>query len=378
MIYYLDNNATTMVDERVFAEMVPYLRNEYGNPNSVHTVGRSARKAIEKAREEVAQLINADPTQIVFTSGGSEANNLAAYLGVDFNCSAEISAIEHESLTKAVFGLAGMVRYNKPNADGVVDPEDFGKDENVSFVSVMHTNNETGAIQPVEQIAKRLSPSAIFHTDCVQAAGCYDIDVKKIGCDFLSLSSHKIYGPKGAGALYIKNRERYLDGLIRGGEAQEFGLRGGTENVAGIVGFGAACRYLKQELPQISEYTTLMKSMFYEELTFELAKYGMEDKLHINGPSPTSNGKTLNFRIDGIDGETMLLMLDSYGVCLSAGSACRSLEQKPSYVLTAMGLSLEQARNSLRASFSKYNTIHEVTNAARTVALCAADLALVH
>ena len=223
--------------------------------------------------------------------------------------------------------------------------------DDTGLVSIMYTNNETGAVNPVESIGEACRKRGIlFHTDCVQAAGFYPLDVEKIQCDFLSLSSHKIHGAKGVGALYVRDRS-ILEPLIVGGRAQEFGLRGGTENVAGIVGFGRACYYIINCTAGAGARIKRLSENFVTELHSRLRDKGLENIIHINGDE-TNVGKTISMRFDNVDGETLLLMLASNDVYLSAGSACRSLESEPSHVLIAMGLTPDEARDSVRVSFS--------------------------
>lgn len=233
----------------------------------------------------------------------------------------------------------------------------------------------TGTVNPIEEIGAICTQRGVlFHTDCVQAAGCHPIDAKKIGCNFLSFSSHKIHGPKGVGALFAKDKS-ILTPVIFGGAGQEFGLRAGTENVAGIVGFGAACEISTKSLHEDCIWVSALKQSFYMALTNALRKSGHADIVHINGSSFLSNGKTLNLRLSGVDGQTLLLMLDGKDICISAGSACCSHEIQPSHVLTAMGLTDDEARNSIRISFSRMNTAAEVLNAANIIVSCIEILA---
>ena len=239
----------------------------------------------------------------------------------------------------------------------------------------IHVNNETGAVNPIEEIGTIcMKRGILFHTDCVQAAGCHPIDVEKIGCDFLSLSSHKIHGPKGVGTLFAKDKS-VLTPIIFGGAEQEFGLRAGTENVAGIVGFGEACEISSKSLHEDCIWVSTLKQRFYMALTDALKKSGRTDIVRTNGPSVLNPGKTLNLCLSGIDGQTLLLMLDGKNICISAGSACRSHEAEPSHVLTAMGLTADEARSSIRISFSRMNTADEAVDAANIIASCIEILA---
>ena len=392
---YLDNAATTKIRPEVLGVMMPYLTEVYGNAGSIHKAGRDALKAIEKARQQVADFIGAKPEQIIFTSGGSEANNLAV-LGIkDYLESINkkhiiVSNVEHESMLKAINAISKPLGDNKKmcikgefyaqflkvNGDGFVNPDDL-RDmlrADTGLVSVMRVNNETGVLNPIKEIAKLCKENnTLFLSDCVQAAGCCEINVEELGCDFLTISSHKIYGPKGVGALYIRDKN-LLSSLIHGGTSQEFGLRGGTENVAGIVGFGEACKLIKKEPDVYSKTPQFCKSHFYKQLNKHLQDKGLNSAVKINGNSESNSGRILNLLIDGVDGETLVLALDSNGVCISAGSACTSHESKPSHVLTAMGLTDEQARSSIRVSFSEFITVKEIDDAAMIMANCISAL----
>lgn len=381
---YLDNASTTKIDARVLEAMMPYLTESYGNAGTLYGIGREAAQAIAKARRQVAELIGAVPEQIVFTSGGSEANNmvfagLRDYMIHNGKHHVVTSQIEHDSVLKAVknltkdgFGATFVV----PCHDGVIRPRVVSDSitEETGIVSVMHTNNETGVENPVDEIASICRESGVlFHTDCVQAAGCHKIDVDKIGCDFLSLSAHKIHATKGVGALYVRDVSK-LSPLIFGGASQEFGLRGGTENVAGIVGFGEACKILKNQLHEDETKIMILKQRLYNSLKKGLERHGLSDIMHLNGGSPIQKGKVLNIHFDNVDGETLLLLLDAKGVYVSAGSACRSHESEPSHVLVAMGIDEEDARNSIRLSLSRMNTDEEVAQAAEIIVDCVVAL----
>lgn len=380
---YLDNAATTQIDPEVLATMMPWLTSKYGNAGTLYRFGAESRDAIQKAREQVATFIGADdPGQIIFTSGGTEANNLVFYSQMH-NASSGIltSLTEHDSIlrsAKRVEENGCVVQYLTPDDTGCIRPENvetaLRSDGRIGLVSVMYMNNETGAENDIREISNICKKHGVlFHTDCVQAAGCCDINVNDIGCEFLSISSHKIHGPKGMGALYVRSQS-LVSPLILGGSAQEFGLRGGTENIAGIVGFGKACEIMTAKRHDIDVHCSTLKQLFYLCLNEELRLKGLGDIVHINGPSVIKHGKTINVRFDGVDGETMLLMLDHNGVCVSAGSACTSHESTPSHVLTAMGITPNDARHSIRISFSKYNTREEVAEAARLMAECAATI----
>lgn len=393
---YLDNSATTPIHPEVLKAMMPYLKGGYGNAGAVYRIGRESAKAIQKAREQVAQLFNASADQIVFTSGGSEGNNMVFSYGM--KCMLEergkkhvvISQIEHDSVYEAathMFKPSGKVNIKDDfytqfihiKSDGTVDVKHLeallDEDESIGLVSVMYVNNETGAVNPINHIGEICGERGIiFHTDCVQAAGCHTIDTNTIGCDFATISGHKIHAPKGIGAIYIKDKT-LARSLIYGGANQEFGLRGGTENVAGIVGLGKACDLICSDFGTQRVTVSLLKRLFYGNMISYLKEAHLEDKIHVNGASVGDVGKTLNLRVENIDSETLLLMLDTKGVCISAGSACHSHKSEPSRVLTAMGLSDDEARDSVRISFSSTNTPAEVEEAAAIFSSCIEALA---
>lgn len=393
---YLDNSATTPIHPEVLKAMMPYLKGGYGNAGAVYRIGRESAKAIQKAREQVAQLFNASADQIVFTSGGSEGNNMVFSYGM--RCMLEergkkhvvISQIEHDSVYEAathMFKPSGKAdikddfytQFIHIKSDGTVDVKHLeallDEDESVGLVSVMYVNNETGAVNPINHIGEICRERGIiFHTDCVQAAGCHTIDTNTIGCDFATISGHKIHAPKGIGAIYIKDKT-LARSLIYGGANQEFGLRGGTENVAGIVGLGKACDLICSDFGTQRVTVSLLKRLFYGNMISYLKEAHLEDKIHVNGASVGDVGKTLNLRVENIDSETLLLMLDAKGVCISAGSACHSHKSEPSRVLTAMGLSDDEARDSVRISFSSTNTPAEVEEAAAIFSSCIEALA---
>lgn len=385
---YLDNAATTPVAPEVFEVMQPYLTERYGNPGSLHSPGRAARKAVENARAQVADLIGAQPGQVVFTSGGSEANSLAL-LGVlpELMRRGRLGVLsdrmEHDSVLCAIRAMqercgglsVGYAGVTPVDARGV-SLTDLARriSERTGLVSVMYVNNETGAINPVNMIGELCRRyGALFHTDCVQAAGMRPICAPRIGCDFLSISSHKLHGPQGVGALYVRDAA-LISPLICGGAAQEFGLRGGTENVAGIVGFGAACAIASRYRAEHESICTVHKHRFYSALRAELEKLGSGLTPEINGPPISAPGRILNLRFDGVDAETLVLLADANGLCISAGSACRSHEQEANRTLLAMGLTPEQARCSVRISFSAQDQDETVREAARILARCVLEL----
>lgn len=383
---YLDNASTTPIAPKVLDAMIPYLTQEYGNPGSIHTLGRIAKEAIEQAREQVADLIGAESSQIIFTSSGTEANNLAIlgcrdYLNKIKKRHIITSVAEHESVLSAARKIScgtdkkmyikqGFhTSYLPVNNKGTVEYGALSGEikKDTGLVSLMYVNNEIGAVNNIKGFSSLCRKNNIlFHTDAVQALGSENINVSELGVDLLSMSSHKIHGPKGVGALYVRDKS-VLNSLITGAESQELGLRGGTENVAGIVGFGKACEITKKELTKIS-YVTFLKNLFYRTLIKKFEESGFSKNVSVNGVEPENKGKILNIRFEGIDSETLVLSASNRDVFISAGSACNSKSQKASHVLTAIGLSDDEAKNSVRISFSEYNTKEGVTEAAIAVA----------
>ena len=361
---YLDNASTTKMKEEVLAEMMPYLTEEYGNPGSVHELGLEARKAVDLARQRVAKAINAEPDEIIFTSGGSEANNMMIHGMFGGNIVANIlsSCLEHDSMLKVLrnsFHHVNCINY----FDQVNLCQEVARQcehEDIDVVSLMYVNNEFGFANPVYEIGKIAEKRNCyaFVSDCVQALGSEYIDVKKMKANMISLSSHKVHGPKGVGALYIeKDFQKVMEPLIYGGGNQEFGLRGGTENVAGIVGFGKAC-----ELINVDRNKTTVLSLKNR------LKVGIESHFTVNFDSEV--GKILSLTSKVVDAETLVLMLASKGVYVSAGSACKSLSQEPNKVLLAAGLTEEEARHTIRISLSELNTVEEIDAAIEIINDC--------
>lgn len=387
---YLDNAATTPIDSEVLEAMLPYMTTKFGNPGTLYSAGREARAAVDEARVNVADFLNCEPSQVIFTSGGSEGNSLVIggllkHLALRQKRGVITSLGEHESVIQAAMQAAkGMPDGDgiKPRFDvsflpirngGVISMSDLRdkiseSEDKAGLVSVMYVNNELGTVNPVKDVASVChGHDVLFHTDCVQAAGTLPLNVQDIECDFLTISSHKIYGPKGVGAIFAKHLE-YLSPIVCGSDSQEFGVRGGTENVAGIVGFGRACDIMKRRLRSIEIATSTVKQNFFSSLMSNLASHGAEHIVHVNGEPVLHNGKILNIRFDGVDAETLILMLDASGVCVSAGSACHGHESTPSRVLLCAGLTVSEARSSVRISFSKNNTTEEAEDAARIIA----------
>jgi cysteine desulfurase len=359
-LIYLDNAASTKIHEDVLESMIPYLKEQYGNPSSIHRYGRQAHKAIEKARTQIATLINADPSEILFTSGGTESNNTALYGIAKKNPGSRIitSSIEHDAilepckkLEKDGFDLI----YLPVDNSGMVDPLILKNNlsENTSLVSIMFGNNEVGTVEPIfDFVTICKEKKIIFHTDAVQAIGKIPIDVKELGVDLLSISSHKINGPKGVGALYIKAGIS-IDPVILGG-GQENGLRSGTENVANIVGFGKAC-----ELSQINLVKNISKM---RELRDYLSKKIIHEisEVVLNGHPENRLPNNIHLTFLGVNGEDLLIKLDEYGIAASTGSACSVQIQKASHVLQAMGFSHEQITGSLRLTIGISNDFEEM------------------
>ena len=359
---YLDNAATTAVDEAVLAEMLPYFTEKYGNPSSIYQEGREAKRGVEAARLQLAQAINADPKEIYFTAGGSESDNWAIK-GVALKNRKKgnhiiTTEIEHhavlhtcEYLEKEGFEVTYLPVYK----DGLISLDDLKnaiKDETI-LVSVMFANNEIGTIEPIKEIGEIVKAKGIiFHTDAVQAFGNVPIDVKDLNVDLLSLSSHKIYGPKGIGALYIRKGVP-IDNLIHGG-AQERRRRAGTENTASIVGFGKAAEMAANDLEANTAHL--------QELRDALIKGVMEKipQVRLNGHPTKRLPGNANFCFDYIEGESILLSLDLVGVAGSSGSACTSGSLDPSHVLLAIGLPAGIAHGSLRLTIGKHTTMEDI------------------
>ncbi len=356
MSTYLDHNATTPLDPRVLEEMLPYLGNEFGNPSSVHRFGRAARTALDVAREQVAALVNAQATQVIFTSGGTEANNIAL-LGC---CAAlpvgriAISAIEHDSVRAPARMLAGRGwaidtlsvdvagRLNEQSMANALHPD-------TRLVSVMFANNESGVVQerlPALAATVRAA-GGIMHSDAVQAAGKITVDYQASGVHLMSLSAHKIYGPKGVGALIV-DKALDMQALVYGG-GQEKALRPGTENVAGIVGFGAAAQIARDELQSSAAAQVELRRFLETQLR-------AIDGLVIFAAAAARVPNTTQISVPGIDGEALLLQLDRAGFAVSSGSACASGSHEPSHVMVAMGVAPDLARGALRVSLGRGTT----------------------
>ena len=357
---YLDNAASTQIHEDVLNSMLPFLKEQYGNPSSIHRYGRLTRKAIHKARKQIASLINADPAEILITSGGTESNN-TALMGISsqFPSSQIItSSIEHDAILEPCkkLNLNGFhVDYLPVDNFGMIDTSDLQNiiSEKTSLVSVMFGNNEVGTIQPIAKIAKICHENKVlFHTDAVQAVGKLPVDVKELGIDLLSISSHKLHGPKGIGALYIKDGVK-IDPIILGG-GQEFRLRSGTENVASIVGFGQACEIAQNNLSENNSFVKKLQTLLIKKVLDEIPE------TTFNGHSESRLSNNTHFTFLGVNGEDLIIKLDEYGIAASTGSACSVNTQKASHVLESMGFSLEQITGSLRLTVGIFNTENEI------------------
>lgn len=357
---YLDNAASTKIHDAVLEDMMPYLKEQYGNPSSIHRYGRFAHKAIEKARKQIAYLINADPSEILFTSGGTESNNTALYGIAKKNPGSRIitSSIEHDAILEPCKKLEKEgfdIIYLPVNNYGLVDPLILKENltENTSLVSIMFGNNEVGTVEPISDFVKICNEQNIpFHTDAVQATGKIRIDVKELGIDLLSISSHKINGPKGIGALYIR-KGISIDPVILGG-GQENGLRSGTENVANIVGFGKACELsrinLLENISRMKELRDYISTKIIQEIP----------EVILNGHPESRLPNNIHFTFLGVNGEDLLIKLDENEIAASTGSACSVQIQKASHVLQAMGFSHEQITGSLRLTIGISNNLEEM------------------
>jgi len=359
-LIYLDNAASTQIHEDVLDSMLPYLKEQYGNASSIHRYGRLAHKAIEKARKQIASLINADPSEILITSGGTESNN-TVLRGIPTNktCNHIVtSSIEHDAILEPCKQLAKnglIVDYLPVDKFGMVSASELENhlSENTCLVSIMFGNNEVGTIQKISEIAKICNEKKIpFHSDAVQAVGKIPIDVKEFGIDLLSISSHKLHGPKGIGALYIKNGIK-IDPVILGG-GQENGLRSGTENVANIVGFGKACEVAKNNLDENTSYVQKLRDLLVEKVLHEIPE------VTLNGDPLLRLPNNAHFTFLGVNGEDLIIKLDEYGIAASTGSACSVNTQRASHVLQAMGFSHEQITGSLRLTIGVFNNEKEI------------------
>lgn len=360
---YLDHAATTPVDPRVIDAMLPYYTEHFGNPSSMYGLGRAAKQALEEARQRLADIIGAKPEEIVFTSGGTEADNFAIY-GVAAAARMKgkkqiiTSPIEHHAVLEPVHQLKKQgfdVVVLPVDSDGLVDPEEVRNaiTAETALVSIMHANNEVGVIQPMAAIAAVTKAAGVpLHTDAVQTFGSIHVNVDDLGCDLLSLSSHKFYGPKGVGALYIRKGTRIIS-QMKGG-AQERNRRASTENVPGIIGLVRAAEIAAEELEQNTAHITALREKLITGL------FDVVPEIRLNGHRTQRLPNNVNICVRGVEGEAMLLFLDMKGICGSSGSACSSGSLEPSHVLLAMGVPQEVAHGSLRFTLGRKTTEAEI------------------
>jgi len=361
-VKYFDNSATTRVKDEVFKEMIPYLSIEYGNPSSLYSIGRSAKRAISEARRRVASLINCSPEEIYFTSCGSESDNTAlkgiAYANKEKGNHIITSKIEHPAILNSCKSLENKgfkISYIDVDKDGMLNLEKLESEitDQTTLISIMYANNEIGTIEPVKEIAQIAhSHGIIFHTDAVQAVGNIPIDVRKMNIDMLSLSGHKLYAPKGIGALYVKSGiefERFMDG-----GHQEKNKRSGTENVAEIVALGKACQIAEKNIEQYQQKLKNLRDYCLNKIQEKIPD------IYINGTMERRLPGNINISFKDLNSGELLLRLDEVGICASGGSACSSKEASPSHVLTAIGLPSELSKGALRLTFGDYNSIEDV------------------
>ena len=362
IVYYFDHAATTSVKEEVLKEMLPYFTINYGNPSSIYSIGRASKRAIETARQRVAQALNCKPKEIYFTSCGSESDNLAikgvAYANKNKGNHIITSKIEHPAVLNTCRKLEKQgfkVTYIGVNKEGIINLEELKNaiTKETILISIMTANNEIGTIEPIQEIGKIAKENNIyFHTDAVQAIGNIEIDVNKMNIDLLSMSAHKFYGPKGIGALYVKEGIEFEK--IQDGGHQEKDKRAGTENVASIVGLGKAIELSYKNLDDYNKKLTELRNYYISEIKRKIPNSklngGIENRLPGNA----------NFSFENVSGDELLFKLDSFGICASAGSACSSVNPEPSHVLVAIGTPKELINSSLRVTFGEENTKEQV------------------
>ncbi len=361
-IRYFDHAATTAVKEDVLKEMIPYYCIEYGNASSLYSIGRKSRKILENSREKVARVLNCKPKEIYFTSCGSESDNLAikGIARKHKNKGKHIitTKIEHPAVLNTCKSLEKdgfIVTYLGVDKDGFISLEELRNSirEDTILISIMFANNEIGTIEPIKEIGRiAKEKGVIFHTDCVQAVGNVKIDVQELGIDLLSLSSHKFYGPKGVGAIYINENVEFEK--IQDGGHQEKNKRAGTENIAGIVGLAKAIELADKNLEKYNNKLINLRDFYFDEITKNIPN------VKINGSKEKRLPGNANVSFKNINGEQLLLELDSLGICASSGSACTSGQSEPSHVLTAIGLNAEYIQGSLRTTFGEENTKEDV------------------
>ncbi|HEU4387340.1 MAG TPA: IscS subfamily cysteine desulfurase [Blastocatellia bacterium] len=375
MKVYLDNSATTAVTPEVLEAMLPYFSDGFGNAQSVHSYGQRARAAVETARRQVSALIGASPAEIIFTSGGTESDNLAIRGVAEAHRSRGrhivTTNIEHPAVTATCQSLeraGGEVSYVPVNSAGLVDAGDVIRAirADTTLVTVMQSNNEIGTLQPIQEIGAAIKelrgagrPAPLFHTDAVQSTGKVPIDVDTLGVDLLSLSGHKIHGPKGSGALYLRKATR-IEKLLHGGH-HERDRRAGTENVPAIVGLGKAAEQARLELGRRADSMQRLRDNLQSEILARIPG------ARVNGDTRRRLPNILNVSFEGLDGESLLIALDMKGVAVSTGAACASGSLEPSPVLRALGLTREAVRGSIRLSLSRLTTAEEVSYAVRVL-----------
>lgn len=359
---YLDYSATTPVKDEVLNTMIPYFKENFGNPSSLYTSGLESKDAVNKAREQIAALINAEPSEIYFTAGGSEADNWTL-IGAAEKLQGKgnhiiTSMIEHPAILRTCEYLEKRgfeVTYLQPEKSGIVLPEtlEAAIKDNTILVSIMAVNNEIGTVEPIKELAAVAKKHGIlFHTDAVQALGNVPLDVKADGIDLMSLSSHKIYGPKGIGALYIRKGVR-IDNFVHGG-GQENGKRAGTENLPGIVGFGKAAELAKDNFEAHVKHCSELRDYLVEQVTANIAD------TRVNGTMDHRHPGNANITFDYIEGESILLLLDMHGIAISTGSACSSKSLKPSHVLDAIKIPVELIHGSVRFTVGDFTTKEDI------------------
>lgn len=366
---YMDHSATTPVAPEVLEAMLPYFTEKFGNASSLHSFGLEAKEALEASREKVAELLGAKPDEIIFTSGGTESDNLAlkgiAYRNREKGKHIITTTIEHPAILEVCHKLETQgfeVTYLQVTNEGFVDPaalETAIRDDTI-LISVMHANNEIGTIQPLKEIGRIAAERDIYlHTDAVQSTGKIPIDVNDMGLDLLSLSAHKLYGPKGVGALYVRKGTR-VESITQGG-GHERNLRSGTENVAGIVGLASAAELCRQTMANEAQRLTVLRD--------RLAKLVLDNvkDCWINGSMKQRLPSNLNFGFKYVEGESLLLFLDSKGIAVSTGSACSSKKLEPSHVLLALGLNPVECHGSLRITMGRSNKEEDVDFVAKSI-----------
>ncbi len=369
MPIYLDNSATTPVDPRVYEAMIPYFKEKYANPSSIHTMGREVRDDIENAREKIASLINADPNEIIFTGSGTESDNIAIK-GIAFGFESKgkhiiTTKIEHKAVLSSCACLEKRgfeITYLSVDKNGVIDLEELKQAirKDTILISIMLANNEIGTIEPIKEVVEiARKNNIIVHTDAVQAMGKMKVDVAELGVNLLTFSGHKIYAPKGIGVLYVDEELKDMIAPIIHGGSQEFAIRPGTENVPYIIGISKACELMEAELDETIKKVTALRDLFEEKVLVH------GNDVYVNAAGAERVGSISNISFRHIEGEA--LMLYAHEVCCSTGSACTSDSVDASHVLYAIGVDAVDAHGSLRFSFGKFNTEEEVLRAAEII-----------